>query len=107
MTLLAPTLEAFFSRRLIGQRRASPHTISAYRDSFRLLLAYADQQTGTPPATLGLEDLDGTLITAFLDHLEHERGVAVRTRNARLAAIHSFFRYAALWSIDHNAAYLQ
>ncbi len=70
MTLLAPTLEAFFSRRLIGQRRASPHTISAYRDSFRLLLAYADQQTGTPPAKLGLEDLDGALITAFLDHLE-------------------------------------
>ena len=101
MTLLAPTLEAFFSRRLIGQRRASPHTISAYRDSFRLLLAYADQQTSKPPATLGLEDLDGTLIAAFLDHLEHDRGVAVRTRNARLAAIHSFFRYAALQHPEH------
>jgi len=101
MTLLAPTLEAFFSRRLIGQRRASPHTISAYRDSFRLLLAYADEQLGRPPAKLGLEDLDGALIAAFLDHLEHERGVAVSTRNARLAAIHSFFRYAALQHPEH------
>jgi integrase/recombinase XerD len=101
MTALAPTLEAFFTRRLIGQRRASPHTISAYRDTFRLLLAFVDEQTGKPPAKLGLEDLDGALIGAFLDHLEQERGVAVSTRNARLAAVHSFFRFAALHHPEH------
>jgi integrase/recombinase XerD len=101
MTALAPTLEAFFTRRLIGQRRASPHTITAYRDSFRLLLAYTDQQTGKPPAKLALEDLNSTLIASFLDHLERDRGVTVSTRNARLAAIHSFFRYAALQHPEH------
>lgn len=101
MTALAPTLEAFFTRRLIVQRRASPHTISAYRDSFRLLLAYADEQSGKSPARLGLEDVDAALIGGFLDHLERKRGVAVSTRNARLAAIHSFFRYAALQHPEH------
>lgn len=103
MTSLAPILEAFFTRRLVGQRRASPHTISAYRDSFRLLLAYADEQIGKPPAKLGLEDLDAALIGGFLDHLERGRGVAASTRNARLAAIHSFFRYAALQHPEHAA----
>jgi site-specific recombinase XerD len=101
MTALAPTLEAFFSERLIGQRRASAHTVSAYRDTFRLLLTFLHEQTGKTPAALDLEDLDGRRIGAFLDHLEQERGVAVSTRNARLAAVHSFFRFAALQHPEH------
>ena len=96
MTQLAPTLEAYFTLRLIGQRQASPHTVASYRDAFKLLLAFAAQQTGRPPSRLQLEDLDATLIGAFLDHLETERANAVRTRNARLAALHSMFRFAAL-----------
>jgi len=96
MTTLAPTLEAFFTQRLIAQRRSSPHTIAAYRDTFRLLLGFVQETTGTPPAKLDLEDLDAPLVGAFLDHLEADRGVAVTTRNARLAAVHSFFRFAAL-----------
>ena len=74
MTALAPTLQAFFTDRLIGQRHASPHTIAAYRDTFRLLLAFAEQQTGSPPSRLDIADLDAPLIGAFLDHLEHAAG---------------------------------
>jgi site-specific recombinase XerD len=103
MTILAPTLEAFFTQRLIAHRHASPHTIAAYRDTFRLLLAFAQQTTGTPPSKLHLETLDAPLIGAFLDHLQQQRGVAVTTRNARLAAIHSLFSYAALHHPDHAA----
>jgi integrase/recombinase XerD len=103
MTAVAPTLEAFFTQRLTQQRRASPHTIAAYRDTVRLLLNFVKDRTGTPPAKLALEDLDGPLIGAFLDHLEHDRGVAVTTRNARLAAVHSFFRFAALRHPEHAA----
>jgi site-specific recombinase XerD len=103
MTALAPTLEAFFSGRLINEKGASPHTIAAYRDTFRLLLCFAQQRTGKPPSRLEIEDLDATLITAFLDHLEHDRGNTPRTRNARLAAIHSMFRFAALKHPDHAA----
>lgn len=95
MTLLAPLLEAFFSERLQHQRRANPHTIAAYRDAFRLLLGFAEKHLGRLPSTLLLAELDAPLIGAFLDHLEKERGNSVRTRNARLAAIHSFFRFAA------------
>jgi len=84
MTALAPTLQAFFTDRLIGQRQASPHTISAYRDTFRLLLVYTQQRTGIAPHKLDIEDLDATLIGAFLDHLEHDRGNTARTRNHRL-----------------------
>lgn len=101
MTPLAPTLESFFTQRLIAQRRASPHTIAAYRDAFRLLLGFVQERTGTRPDKLDLEDLDAPLIGAFLDHLEADRGVAVTTRNARLAAVHSFFRYAALRHPEH------
>jgi integrase/recombinase XerD len=101
MTVLAPTLEAFFTGRLINEKGASAHTISAYRDTFRLLLAFTQQQTGTPPSKLQIEDLDAPLIAAFLDHLEHDRGNSPRTRNARLAAIHSMFRYAALKHPEH------
>ena len=96
MTPLAPLLQAFFSERLARQRDASPHTIAAYRDSFRLLLGFLHEQTGKPPSKLQLEDLDAATIAAFLSHLESERGNSVRTRNARLTAIHSFFHFAAL-----------
>src|ERR1700746_3921045 len=95
MTALAPVLEAFFTRRLISEKSVSPHTIAAYRDTFRLLLSFAHEQTGKQPAALEFEDLDAPLIAAFLDPLDHQRGNSPRTRNARLAAIHSMFRYAA------------
>lgn len=103
MTLLAPTLEAFFSERLINQRRVSANTVSAYRDTFRLLLAFAQGQTGRAPSKLRLEDLDAALVGKFLHYLESERGNGARTRNVRLAAIHSLFRYAALRHPDHSA----
>jgi integrase/recombinase XerD len=103
MTTLAPTLEAFFTSRLINEKGASPHTIAAYRDTFRLLLGFAQTHTGKPPSKLEIEHLDASLITAFLDHLEHDRGNSPRTRNARLAAIHSMFRYAALRHPEHAA----
>jgi site-specific recombinase XerD len=103
MTALAPTLEAFFTSRLINEKGVSPHTIAAYRDTFRLLLSFAHERTGKQPAALELEDLDAQLISAFLNHLEHDRGNSPRTRNARLAAIHSMFRYAALRHPEHAA----
>ena len=87
MSLLAPTLQAFFTDRLIGQRQASPHTIAAYRDTLRLLLVFAAEHLRTPPSRLDIDDLDAPLIAAFLDYLEHERHNTIRTRNARLAAI--------------------
>ena len=96
MSSLAPVLEAFFTERLLTQRQVSPHTVASYRDTFRLLLAFAQQRTGKAPSRLELADLDAPLIGAFLDHLEHGRRNSARTRNARLTAIHSLFRYAAL-----------
>jgi site-specific recombinase XerD len=96
MSTLAPTLQAFFTDRLTGQRHASTHTIAAYRDTLKLLLVFVEQRTGTPPAALTITDLDAPQISAFLEHLERDRSNSVRTRNARLAAIHSLFRYAAL-----------
>jgi integrase/recombinase XerD len=101
MTALAPTLQAFFTDRLIRQRHASGHTIAAYRDTLRLLFGYATERTGLAPSALDIADLDATLIAGFLDHLERERGNSVRTRNARLAAIHSLFRFAALAHPEH------
>jgi integrase/recombinase XerD len=101
VSALAPTLQAFFTDRLIRQRHASGHTIAAYRDTLRLLLGYAATRTGLPPSRLDLFDLDAPLIASFLDHLEHERGNSIRTRNARLAAIHSLFRFAALAHPEH------
>lgn len=100
---LAPTLQAFFTDRLVRQRGASPHTIAAYRDTMRLLLTFAHQRLAKPPSALDLADLDSPLIGAFLDHLQHERGNSVRTRNARLAAIHSLFKFAALRHPEHAA----
>ena len=104
MTALAPTLQAFFTDRLARQRHASPHTIAAYRDTWRLLLGFAASRTGKQPSQLDIADLDAPLIGAFLDHLEHDRGNSPRTRNARLAAIHSLFRYAALRHPEHAEA---
>lgn len=101
MSALAPTLQAFFTERLTRQRLVSPHTIAAYRDTLRLLLTFAAKRTGIPPSRLDLADLDAPLIGNFLDHLEHERGNSVRTRNARLAAIHSLFRFATLQHPEH------
>ena len=101
MTALAPLLQAFFSDRLLRQRRASAHTVTAYRDTFRLLLGFAQQRGGRPPADLRVADLDVSLIVDFLQHLETARHNTVRTRNARLAAIRSFFRFAALHLPDH------
>jgi site-specific recombinase XerD len=101
VTALAPTLQAFFTDRLARQRQASPHTVAAYRDTWRLLLAFASAKAGKQPSELDLTDLDAPLIGKFLDHLEHDRGNSPRTRNARLAAIHSLFRYAALRHPEH------
>jgi integrase/recombinase XerD len=101
VTALAPTLQAFFTDRLLRQRQASPHTIAAYRDTWRMLLTFTARQAGKLPSQLDLGDLDAPLIGSFLDHLEHERGNSPRTRNARLAAIHSLFRYAALRHPEH------
>lgn len=103
MSAFAPILQAFFTDRLMSQRQASGHTIAAYRDTFRLLLAFTAQRAGRQPHDLDLGDLDAPFIAAFLDHLERERGNSVRTRNARLSAIHSLFAYAALRHPEHAA----
>jgi integrase/recombinase XerD len=103
MSALAPTLQAFFTERLIGQRQASAHTIAAYRDTFRLLLVFAQQRTGIKPHVLDVDDVDSVLVTEFLDHLENDRGNSPRTRNARLAAIRSLYHYAALRHPEHAA----
>jgi site-specific recombinase XerD len=107
MTALAPTLEAFFTDRLVRQRNASPHTVAAYRDTFVLLLGYAQARTGKDPSQLDVADLDAALIGAFLCHLEDDRHNSVRTRNARLGAIHSLFRYASLRHPEHAALITQ
>jgi site-specific recombinase XerD len=99
----ATLLEGFFTRRLITQRQASPHTIASYRDTFRLLLRFAQQRLRKAPSDLALGDLDAPLVLAFLDELEQRRGASARTRNLRLTAIHSFFRYAAFESPAHAA----
>ena len=102
-TSLASLLERFFTQRLIQQRQASPHTISSYRDTFRLLLKFTEQRLHTPPSRLAFEILDAPLIAAFLDHLEKHRGLSARSRNLRLTTIHSFFRYAAFEAPAHAA----
>jgi site-specific recombinase XerD len=103
MTLLAPTLQAFFTDRLVQQRQASQHTIAAYRDTLRMLIGFASKQRRIEPSKLKVDHLDASLVAGFLDHLEHERGNSVRTRNARLAAIRSLFRFAALQHPEHAA----
>lgn len=101
MTKLAPTLQSFFTTRLLQQRRVSPRTISAYRDAFRLLLAYAQAHTDKAPSQLDITDLDAELVGGFLNHLEHDRHNSARTRNARLTAVHSFYRFAAFRHPEH------
>jgi site-specific recombinase XerD len=101
VTALAPTLQAFFTERLGRQRHASPQTVAAYRDAWRLLLAFACARTAKQPSALDIGDLDAPLVGAFLDHLEQVRGNSPRTRNARLAAVHSMFAYAALQHPEH------
>lgn len=101
MSALAPTLQAFFTTRLVQQRQASPRTVAAYRDAFRLLLAYAHARTTKTPSQLDIDDLDAELISGFLDHLEHDRHNSVRTRNARLTAFRSFYRFAAYRHPEH------
>ncbi len=107
MTPLAPILQAFFTDRLIRQRQASRHTIASYRDTFRLLLTFIQHHHGKQPSTLGLDDLGAPAICAFLDHLDNERHNNPRTRNTRLAAIRSLFRYAALHHPERAALIAQ
>lgn len=102
MTSFAPLLEAFFTDRLLAQRRASPHTVSAYRDTFRLLLGFAEEQLRKSPSALRIEDIDARFVGSFLDHLEKKRGNGARTRNARLAAIRSLFHYASAREPAHS-----
>src|SRR5438105_1191442 len=101
MSALAPTLQAFFTDRLARQRHASPETVAAYRDGLRLLISFASRQVRKQPSHLDIGDLDARLIGAFLDSLEQVRGNTVRTRNTRLAAVHSLFRYIALRHPEH------
>jgi integrase/recombinase XerD len=103
MTDLAPLLEGFFTTKLLLQRQASPNTVAAYRDTFKLLLGFVAERTGRHPAQLHIVDCDAPAVGAFLHHLETSRGNTTTTRNARLAAVHSFFRYAALRCPDHAA----
>lgn len=107
MSDLAPILQGFFTDRLARQKKASPNTVAAYRDTCRLLLSFARERTGKAPGRLSLADLDAALIGAFLQHLEDERGNSGATRNARLAAIHSLFSYAAPRAPEHAAVISQ
>ena len=100
---LAPLLERFFTDRLMQQRQASPHTVSSYRDTFRQLLKFTQQRLHKTPSNLTFEQIDASLIVGFLDHLEKNHGLSIRSRNLRLTAIHSFFRYAALEAPEHSA----
>ena len=95
MSSLASTLQAFFTDRLLQQRHASPHTVAAYRDAWKLLVCFAATHLARAPSQLELGDLDAPLIGRFLVHLEQHRANSVRTRNARLSAIHALLRYAA------------
>jgi len=88
-------LQRFFTDRLRAQLGASPHTVASYRDTFRLLLAFAAQRLGRPPSRIRLEDLDVSLLASFLDHVEQKRGNGATTRNVRLAALRAFFRHVA------------
>lgn len=101
MTLVAPTVQAFFTDRLAKQRQASPHTIASYRDTLRLLLGFIHDQTGKNPAVLDWDDLDAVTVSAFLDHLQADRHNSPRSRNLRLTAIRSLYTYAALRHPEH------
>ena len=99
---LAALLERFFTQRLMQQRQASPHTISSYRDTFRQFLKFTAQRLHKAPSRLDFQEIDVPLIMAFLDHLEKQQGVTTRSRNLRLTALHSFFRFAAFEAPTHS-----
>jgi integrase/recombinase XerD len=101
MTAIAASLQSFFTDRLARQRRASPHTIAAYRDTLRMMLTFTAARCGKTVSGLDIADLDAVTVSVFLDHLQAERGNSIRTRNARLAAIHSLFGYLALQHPEH------
>ena len=96
-------LERFFTQRLMQQRQASAHTIASYRDTFKLLLQFVQKHLRKAPSALALEDIDAPLVMAFLDEMEGARGITARTRNLRLTAVHSFFRFAAFEAPTHLA----
>lgn len=100
---LAPLLERFFTERLMRQRQASPHTISSYRDTFCQFLKFTAQRLHTAPSQLNFQDIDAPVIMAFLDHLEQQHGITTRSRNLRLTAVRSFFRFAAFEAPTHSA----
>lgn len=100
---LAPFLQSFFTNRLIGQKQVSPHTIFAYRDTFRLLLRFLNKRLRRSPSGILLEEVEAPVIVAFLDELEKQRGISPRSRNLRLSAIRSFFRYLSFESPAHGA----
>jgi len=99
-------LQRFFTQRLMQQKRVSAHTIRSYRDTFRLLLRFAKKRLRTSPDRLAFEKIDAPFISAFLNELEKTRGVGARTRNLRLTAIRSFFRFAA-YELPTNSAQIQ
>ena len=101
MSPIAPSIQAFFTDHLVKEKNASPATSAAYRDAIKLWLTYAAEHTGTATSALDFTQLDPALLLGFLDHLETERGNAVRTRNARLAAIHALIAYAARRHPEH------
>ena len=103
ISTLPSLVQAFFMDRLMQQRQASPHTIASYRDTFRLLMQFAQQRLGKAPSNLAVPEIDAPLVGAFLNHLERERNNSARSRNVRLAAIHSFFRYVALHAPEYSA----
>ena len=94
-TILPALIERFFTQRLMRQRAVSPHTVASYRDTFRLLLRFAQARLGKPPSSLEVGDLDAPFIVAFLDDLDAQRSISASTRNLRLTAIRAFFRFVA------------
>src|SRR5207244_2117824 len=97
------SLEGFFTQRLLQQKQASTHTIASYRDTFRLLFRFTEKRLHKPPSRLTLEEIDAPLVAAFLNDLEKSRSISPRSRNLRLTAIRSFFRYAAYEELAHSA----
>jgi integrase/recombinase XerD len=99
---VAPLIERYFTERLMRQRNVNANTIASYRDTFRLLFVFARERLHKPPSALALGDLDAPFISAFLDDLETRRGASVRTRNLRLTAVRSFFRFASFEEPAHG-----
>jgi site-specific recombinase XerD len=101
-TSFAPLLQSFFTSRLIQQKQASPHTIGSYRDTFRLLLKFLEKRLRKTPSRLTLDEVRAPVIVAFLDELEETRKISARSRNLRLTAIRSLFRYLAFEVPTHS-----